>query len=71
MLFGCVAAALALASFFNSRFVMSLGMRRVSHAAILGFCAVALLHLGLDLAWGQPPLPVFVGLLALTLSASG
>ena len=67
VLFGCVAATLALAAFFNSRFVMSLGMRRVSHAAILGFCATALLHLGIDLAWGQPPLAVFVGLMALTL----
>ena len=51
-LFGCVAATLALAAFFNSRFVMTLGMRKVSHAALLGFCATALLHLGIDLAWG-------------------
>ena len=44
---------------------MRLGMRRVSHAAILGFAATALLHLGLDLVWGRPPLALFEGLLAL------
>ena len=50
---------------------MTLGMRRVSHAAILGFAATALLHLGIDLAWGQPPLALFVALMALTLFCFG
>jgi MFS transporter, DHA1 family, multidrug resistance protein len=71
VLFGCVAAALAVASFANSRLVLSLGMRRISHAALLGFVAVAFVHLGLDLATGQPPLPVFVMLLALNLFCFG
>ena len=44
--FGGVAAAMAVASFTNSRLVGRIGMRRVSHAALLGFVAVALLHLG-------------------------
>ncbi len=71
VLFGCVAVTLALSAFLNSRFVMRLGMRRVSHAAILGFCATALVHLGIDLVWGQPPLAVFVGLMALMLFCFG
>ena len=71
VLFGCVAATLALAAFVNSRFVMTLGMRRVSHAALLGFAATALLHLGIDLASGQPPLALFVVLMALTLFCFG
>jgi DHA1 family bicyclomycin/chloramphenicol resistance-like MFS transporter len=71
VLFGCVAATLALAAFFNSRFVMTLGMRRVSHAALLGFAATALVHLGIALATGQPPLALFVALMALMLFCFG
>ena len=71
VLFGCVAVTLVFSALFNSRFVMQLGLRRVSHAAILGFCATTVLHLAIDLAFGQPPLPVFVGLLALTLFCFG
>ncbi len=71
VLFGCVAATLALAAFVNSHFVMRLGMRRVSHAATLGFCAIAVVHLGIDLALGQPPLALFVALMALTLFCFG
>jgi DHA1 family bicyclomycin/chloramphenicol resistance-like MFS transporter len=67
IVFGCVAAALALAAFLNSRFVGRLGMRRVSHAALIGFVAVALLHLGVGYAYGVPPLVPFVVLLALDL----
>ncbi len=71
VLFGCVAAALALASFFNSRFVGRIGMRRVSHGALIGFVAIACLHIGIDLAAAPPPLPVFVLLLALDLFCFG
>jgi DHA1 family bicyclomycin/chloramphenicol resistance-like MFS transporter len=71
VLFGCVAVTLALSAFLNSRFVMTLGMRRVSHAALLGFCATTVLHLGVDLAAGQPPLALFVVLMALTLFCFG
>lgn len=71
ILFGCVAAALAFASFSNSRFVGAVGMRRMSHGALLGFIAVALVHVGLDLAFGPVPLPLFMGLLALNLLCFG
>lgn len=71
IVFGLVACAMALASFFNSRFVMRLGMRRISHAALLGFVATALLHLGVEAVVGRPPLPLFVLMLALSLFCFG
>lgn len=71
LVFGGVAAALAVASFVNSRLVGDLGMRVVSHAALLGFAAAACLHAALALAGGLPPLPVFIGLLALCLFCFG
>lgn len=71
VVFGLVACAIALASFFNSRFVMRLGMRRISHAALLGFVGVSLVHLGIVVAIGRPPLPVFVLMLALALFCFG
>ncbi len=71
VVFGCVAAAMAFAAFFNSRFVGRIGMRRVSHAAIVGFAAFSVLHLGIALALGRPPLAVFIILLALCLFCFG
>jgi DHA1 family bicyclomycin/chloramphenicol resistance-like MFS transporter len=71
VLFGCVAAALAIAAFVNSRYVGLVGMRRMSHAALLGFVAVACLHIGIDLAVEPPPLPVFVVLLGRDLFCFG
>ncbi len=71
IIFGCVAVALAFASFFNSRFVGRLGMRRVSHAAVIGFAGIGLLHLGLIAGLGAPPLWAFVLLLALNLFCFG
>ena len=71
VIFGCVAAALAVASFVNSRMVGTIGMRRVSHAALLGFVATALVHLALVLSAGAPPLMLFLLLLALELFCFG
>jgi MFS transporter, DHA1 family, multidrug resistance protein len=71
VVFGLVACAIALASYVNSRLVMRLGMRRISHAALLGFTATALLHLGLEAVVGRPPLPLFVALLGLSLFCFG
>ncbi len=61
--FGAVASTLALASFLNARIVGRLGMRRVSHAALAGFVAVALL-LAAAQSLGLASLPVFLGLVA-------
>lgn len=41
--FGAVASTMAVASFTNARLVERLGMRRVSHMALVGFVAVSLL----------------------------
>jgi DHA1 family bicyclomycin/chloramphenicol resistance-like MFS transporter len=69
--FGAVAASLALASVVNGRLVLRVGMRPMSHAALIGFVAVALVHLGLELALGAPPLGLFVAMLALELFCFG
>jgi DHA1 family bicyclomycin/chloramphenicol resistance-like MFS transporter len=71
VVFGCVAGALAISAFVNSRLVMRLGMRRISHGATIGFALVGLLHLALAKALGQPPLLLFVVLLALALFCFG
>jgi len=44
VVFALVAGWMAVASYLNSRIVERLGTRRVSHAALLGFIAVAALH---------------------------
>lgn len=71
VLFGLVAAALAVASYTNSRLVMRLGMHRISHVALLGFVVIALVHLAVDRLAGPPPLPLFVLLIALDLFCFG
>lgn len=42
VVFGAIASAMAVASFVNARLVERLGMRRLSHAALLGFVAISL-----------------------------
>jgi DHA1 family bicyclomycin/chloramphenicol resistance-like MFS transporter len=71
ILFGAVAAALALAAVANSRLVGRLGMRRIGHAAICGYLGVALVHVGLELLPGLLPLPAFIGLMMLQLFCFG
>lgn len=67
VVFGGVSLAVATAAFVNGRLVVRLGMRRLSHAALLGFVATTAAHLGLVLAFGTPPLALFAGLLGLSL----
>lgn len=43
--FAGIASTMAAASFFNSRIVMALGTRLISHAALVAFTAIAALHL--------------------------
>lgn len=52
LVFAIVAAFMALSSLLNSRVVEKLGMRRVSHAALLGYLAVTLVHAAVVI-WGQ------------------
>ncbi len=42
IVFGAIASAIAFASFANARLVGRLGMRRVSHTALVGFIAVSI-----------------------------
>jgi MFS transporter, DHA1 family, multidrug resistance protein len=57
--FGSVAGSIALASFTNSRLVQRLGMRRLSHSALVAHCglSVALALLGITI-----PLPLWLAL---------
>jgi hypothetical protein len=71
VVFGAAAMAMAVASFVNSRLVMSLGMRRIGHAALLGYVAVSAVMIGLVLLMGALPLAVFLGLFALDLFCFG
>lgn len=63
LVFASIALFVAASSFLNSQIVERLGMRRVSHAALLGFTAVSTLHAFIALA-GLESLYVFVPLQA-------
>ncbi len=71
LMFGAIALAQSAASFANSRLVMRLGMRRLSHIALAGFTATSAVHLVLVLAFGTLPLALFAGLLASTFFCFG
>ncbi len=63
ILFAIVAGLMAVSSFLNSRFVVRVGMRRLSHGALIGFLTVSIVWLVWSLN-GLVPLPVFVFLFA-------
>ncbi len=67
LVFGCIAAPMALASYTNSRVVGRFGLRRVGHTAALAFMLVTALHTAVALA-GSESLPVFIVLQALTMA---
>ncbi len=50
LIFALIAVFMAASSLLNSRIVEKLGMRRVSHAALLGYVTVTLIHAGIVLA---------------------
>ncbi|MEF2550600.1 multidrug effflux MFS transporter [Aurantimonas sp. A2-1-M11] len=50
--FSATAVFMAVASFVNSRLVERLGMRRLSHGALIGFLLVAVLHFAVAFAMG-------------------
>jgi MFS transporter, DHA1 family, multidrug resistance protein len=70
VVFGACAAALAIASFVNSRLVGRLGMRRVSHTALLGFLASGVVHAVAAATFGVP-LWLFIGLISASLFCFG
>jgi DHA1 family bicyclomycin/chloramphenicol resistance-like MFS transporter len=68
--FGSIAIAISLGTFLNSRLVVGLGMRRLSHTMAVAFtlCAAVLATLA---ALGLAPFALFAPLLALTFSMFG
>jgi DHA1 family bicyclomycin/chloramphenicol resistance-like MFS transporter len=50
LIFAAIALPMAAASFFNSRMVVRLGARAVSHRAIIGYVLIAAIHLGVAFA---------------------
>jgi DHA1 family bicyclomycin/chloramphenicol resistance-like MFS transporter len=63
VLFAVIAGMMAVSSFTNARLVGRVGMRRLSHGALLGFFCVNAILLALSLA-GPIPLPLYVVLFA-------
>ena len=66
IVFGAIAAPMALASWTNSRIVGRFGLRRVGHGATLAFALVALAHLAAASA-GLESLAAFIVLQSLTM----
>lgn len=70
ILFAVVAGMMAVSSFLNSRLVSRVGMRRLSHGALLGFIAVSAIWFAWSLT-GPVPLTAFVILFALAMMQFG
>ena len=68
--FAAIATGVAVAGFLNARFVGRLGMRVISHGALVGFVAVAGIML-LAVKMHTLPLPLFMALAALMMFAFG
>ena len=60
--FACIAGALMAAAIVNARLVERLGMRRLSHGALVAFLAVSAIHAALSMS-GPPPLAAFMALM--------
>ena len=69
-IFALCAGTMAVSSFFNARIVERVGMRRVSHAALLGFTGFSALH-AVIAATGQETLLTFGILQAATMGCFG
>ncbi len=70
LVFASVAGTMAIGSFLNSRIVMTLGTRLISHSALLGFILFAVLHLIIALT-GQENLANFIIVQALMMMCFG
>ncbi|RYY23340.1 MAG: Bcr/CflA family efflux MFS transporter [Sphingomonadales bacterium] len=70
ILFPCIAGTMALGSFLNSRLVMTVGMRRISHTALVAMVVIAGIHLAVTWA-GYETMVSFVGLQALMMGCLG
>lgn len=70
LVFGSIAIAISVGTYLNSRLVVGLGMRRLSHTMAIAFTLSATLLAALAVL-GAAPLAVFAPLLALTFSVFG
>ncbi|CAN7600104.1 multidrug effflux MFS transporter [Phenylobacterium sp. LjRoot225] len=70
LVFAICASFIAAASLLNARLVMRLGMRRLSHAALLGYIAVAAIHLVVARS-GHETLVVFAAFQAMSMFCFG
>ncbi|MFD1788134.1 multidrug effflux MFS transporter [Sphingomonas floccifaciens] len=70
LVFASVAGTMAIGSFLNSRIVMKMGTRLISHTALLGFIVFAALHLGIALS-GTETLTNFIIVQALMMMCFG
>lgn len=63
-IFAGLAISIGLSTFLNGTLVLRFGMRRLSLMALIAFCAIALVYVGLY--WGKPnpSVPVLVGFLS-------
>lgn len=68
IVFGAIAAPMALASWLNSRVVGTFGMRRVGHGGTIAFAGVTAVHAALAVA-GQESLVLFIVLQGLAMAA--
>lgn len=68
--FACVAGAMAIANFSNSRIVERFGARRVSHLALMVFLVLSLAQLAASFLRPEP-LPLFLVLVALNMGMVG
>ena len=68
VVFGAIAAPMALASWLNSRIVGRFGLRKVGHSAAAALAVITAIHAGLALA-GNENLVLFVIMQALTMAA--
>lgn len=68
--FAAIAGGIGVTSYINSKLVMRLGQRRLSHGALIAFTAISLVHAVLLLA-GVDSLPVFLLLLGAAMAFLG
>ena len=68
LVFACVAAPMAVASYLNARFVGRFGLRRVGHSAALTFAVITGAHAAVALS-GHETLPLFIAFQGLTMAS--
>jgi DHA1 family bicyclomycin/chloramphenicol resistance-like MFS transporter len=68
--FACVAGAMAIANFSNSRIVERYGARRVSHVALVAYIVLSFVQLGAALLTSEP-LWLFVAIVAMNMGMVG